>query len=482
MWIRKIQTTAPVQLGKMKEACGVVAIASKNPAAESLYIALTALQHRGQEAAGIAIYNEDGTTETFKGMGLAEEAFRSVDLSSVAGTAGIGHDYYSIKISVPENAQPTLLHTSVGDIAIAHNGIITNAERLKEELLAQGHNFFYESEEESIAYLLADCLKERSIPKAVKTLMKTIEGSYSFTIMFNGRVFGIRDPLGIKPLCLGKLGDGYIIASESVAIDALGGTLIRDVMPGELVEITPEGYESHQLVKECHRAGCFFEFVYFARADSIIDGIDVYRARERLGEILAREHPVDADVVIPIPDSGRAHAYGYARASGIPMAEGLMKNRYIARTFILPSQKIRERFVQLKVNPVKSIVAGKRIVIVDDSIVRGTTMKKIVGLLRSAGATEVHVRIASPPIIAPCYYGIDMTTREQLIASDKEIDDICNVIGADSLRYISIQGLVEALGASKNDLCLGCVTGEYPVKVEGEKLRFQEQLETWEEQ
>ena len=465
----------------MKEACGVVAVASKNPAAESLHIALMALQHRGQEAAGIAVYNGEGVTETFKGMGLAEEAFRGIDLSSVEGTTGIGHDYYSIKISVPENAQPTLLHTSVGDIAIAHNGIITNAEQLKQELLAQGHSFFYGSEEESIAYLLADCLKERSIPKAVKTLMRSIEGSYSFTIMFNGRVFGLRDPLGIKPLCLGELEDGYIIASESVAIDALGGTLIRDVMPGELVEITPEGYESHRLVEERHRAGCFFEFVYFARADSVIDGIDVYRARERLGETLAREHPVDADFVVPIPDSGRAHAYGYSKASGIPMAEGLMKNRYIARTFILPSQKIRERFVQLKMNPVKSIVAGKRIVIVDDSIVRGTTMKKIVGLLRGAGATEVHVRIASPPIIAPCYYGIDMTTRDQLIASDKQIEDIRSEIGADSLGYISIRGLVESLGMNKNDLCLGCVTGEYPVRIEGEKLRFQERLEKWEE-
>ncbi len=463
----------------MNENCGVVAIASRNRAAESIFLALMALQHRGQEAAGIAVF--DGEIKNFRGLGLVQEAFRNINFNNINSGMGIGHVYYSIKISTPENAQPTLLHTNAGDIAIAHNGIITNSEKLKEELMKEGHIFYYGSEEEAIAYLLADFLKGRSIEKAVKQVMKKIQGSYSFTFMVDDRVFGLRDPLGIKPLCLGKFENGYIIASESVAIDVLGGEVIRDVEPGELVEITSEGYKSYKLMEEKHKAHCFFEYVYFARADSIIDGIEVYRARERLGEILAMEQPADADYVVPIPDSGRAHAYGYSKASGIPLAEGLMKNRYIARTFILPTQKIREKLVQLKLNPVKSIVDGKRIVIVDDSIVRGTTMRKIVSLLRHYGAREVHVRIASPPIIAPCYFGIDMTTREQLIASGRSIEEIREKIGADSLGYISIDGMVKAIGMEKNDLCLGCVSGEYPVKIEGEKLRFQERIEKWKE-
>lgn len=462
----------------MNENCGVVAIASRNRAAESIFLALMALQHRGQEAAGIAVF--DGGIKNFRGLGLVQEAFREFEIDGIEGNVGIGHVYYSVKISMPENAQPTLLHTHAGDIAIAHNGIITNSEKLKEELMEKGHIFYYGNEEEAIAYLLADYLKSRSVEKAVKQVMKKIQGSYSFTFMIDNRVFALRDPLGIKPLCIGKFEHGYIIASETVAIDVLGGEIIRDVEPGELVEITPEGYKSYKLMEEKHKAHCFFEYVYFARADSIIDGIEVYKVRERLGEILAREQPADADYVVPIPDSGRAHAYGYSKASGIPLAEGLMKNRYIARTFILPTQKIREKLVQLKLNPVKSIVDGNRIVIVDDSIVRGTTMRKIVALLRHYGAREVHVRIASPPIIAPCYFGIDMTTREQLIASGRSIEEIREKIGADSLGYISIDGMVRAIGMEKNDLCLGCVTAEYPVKIEGEKFRFQERIEKWE--
>lgn len=459
----------------MRENCGVVAIASHNNVAENIYIALMALQHRGQEAAGMAIYN-GGKINNYKGLGLVDEAFKGINISNIKGNIGIGHVYYSIKISSPENAQPTLLHTSAGDIAIAHNGIITNSKQLMEELMESGHTFFYGNEEEVVIYLLADFLKFKSFEKAVKLLMKKLVGSYSFTFMLNNRVFGLRDALGIKPLCIGKIKDGYIIASESVAIDALGGELVRDVMPGELIEIFPDGYKSYKLMEEKYKAHCFFEYVYFARADSIIHNKEVYKVREKLGEILAREHPVDADYVIPIPDSGRAHAYGFSKASGIPLAEGLMKNRYIARTFILPTQKLREKLVQLKLNPVKSIVNGNRIVLVDDSIVRGTTIKKIINLLKTHGAKEVHVRIGSPPIIAPCYFGIDMTTRDQLIASNRSIEEVRKKINADSLAYISIDGLVEAIGIDKKNLCLGCVTGEYPVKIEGEKLRFQERL------
>jgi len=462
----------------MRERCGVAAIASRHRVASSLYVTLLALQHRGQEAAGIAVY-DDGI-KGYKGLGLVSEAFNGIDFSTIKGNTGIGHVYYSIKISIPENAQPSIFHTHAGDIAVAHNGIITNAEQIKHELMEKGHHFIQGSEEESFAYMLADELKEKhSIEHAVKNVMKRLEGSYAFTFMVNDRVFGLRDPYGIRPLCLGKIENGYVIASESVAIDALGGKLVRDVMPGELIEIKPEEYRSNVFHRKKHKAYCFFEYVYFARSDSIINGKEVYSIRKRLGEILAREHPVDADIVIPIPDSGRTYAYGYSKASGLPLEEGLMKNRYIARTFIMPSQKIRQELVQLKLNPVKSIVEDKKVVIVDDSIVRGTTMRRIVDMLRYHGAKEVHVRIASPPIIAPCYFGIDMTTRQQLIASGKSIEEIRKEINADSLGYISIDGLTEAIGIDKNDLCLGCVTGEYPIKIEGERLRFQERIEEW---
>ena len=461
----------------MNEKCGVVAIASNKNVVEDIYVALMALQHRGQEAAGISVY-DDGI-KSIKGIGLVNEALKKDNLGHLKGNSGIGHVYYSVTISIPENAQPSVFHTAMGDIAIAHNGIITNSENLKQELMKKGHNFIQGSEEESFAYLLSDSMKEKNFEKAVKYAMKKMKGSYSVTLMFNNKVYGLRDAFGIKPLCLGKIKDGYIIASESVAIDALGGELIRDVEPGELVEITPDGYKSYILMKEKYKAHCFFEYVYFARSDSIIDGIEVYKVRQKLGEILAKEQPADGDIVVPIPDSGRAHAYGYSKASGIPMAEGLMKNRYIARTFIMPSQKVREKFVRLKLNPVKSVVEGKKVVIVDDSIVRGTTMRKIVDLLRSYGAKEVHVRIASPPIVAPCYFGIDMTERSQLIASKRNIEEIRKEINATSLGYISIEGLTKAIGIKKENLCLGCVTGKYPIKVDNEKLRFQEKIEKW---
>ena len=330
-----------------------------------------------------------------------------------------------------------------------------------------------------MAFLLSDFLKDAHFEKAVKNMMKEVQGAYSLTLLFNDRVFGLRDPFGIHPLCLGKSKDGYIIASESVALDVLGAELIRDVKPGELLEITPDGYKSYMLMEEKYKAHCFFEYVYFSRADSIIDERDVYMARKKIGEILAREHPVDADIVVPVPDSGRAHAHGFSVASGIPLVEGLMKNRYIARTFIMPEQDLREKTVRLKVNPVKSVVKGKRVVLVDDSIVRGTTMRQIVDLLRLSGAKEVHVRIGSPPIIAPCYFGIDMTTREQLMASNKSVEEICKSIHADSLGYTPIEGIVEALGIERENLCLGCVTGEYPIALPNEKHRFQKNLEKW---
>ncbi|UCE37437.1 MAG: amidophosphoribosyltransferase [Thermoplasmata archaeon] len=463
---------------RFKERCGVVAIASKSKASNYIYYSLRALQHRGQEAAGISVFNKK--IESHKGIGLVANIFDDEKLKSMKGRNGIGHTYYSIKLSKPENAQPTIIKTEAGEVALAHNGILINAEKLRKRLKRKGHEFELGCEEEVVGYLLIDHLNSSGdLINALKRTLNEIEGSYSFTMMFNNRIFGIRDPLGIKPLCLGKFADGYIIASESVALDVIGAKMIRDVAPGEVVEITSKDYKSHQLFNLKHRAHCFFEYTYFARGDSIIDERCVYEIRKRVGWRLAKEHPAHADIIIPVPDSGRAHAFGFSLGSGIPLAEGLMKNRYIARTFIMPSQKLREITVREKVNPIKCEVEDKRVVLVDDSIVRGTTMKRIVDMVREAGASEVHVRIGTPPLISPCYLGIDMTTRDQFIAHDRTVEEIREILNADSLGYISIEGLVEALQFSKDDLCLGCVTEKYPMDIPPEKHRFQHTLKEY---
>ncbi len=463
---------------KPKEACGVVAINANKDVASYIYYALRALQHRGQEAAGIAVYNKGMKVK--KGPGLVDQVFTDDDIQKLQGKTGIGHTYYSIKVSKPENAQPQLMETAIGDIAIAHNGIIVNSQELVSRLKNEGRHFHMGSEEEAIMMMLSDAVRSTdSISKSLKQVCKEIIGSYSFVFCINDRVFAIRDPQGIRPLCLGKLKDeeGYVVASESASLDILGAQFIRNVMPGEAVELRQDGFESINIGAARNRAHCFFEWVYFARADSILDGMSVYVARKRIGWRLAKESPVIADVVTPIPDSGRGHAYGYSLGSGIKMNEGLMKNRYIARTFIMPTQGHRDISVREKMNPVKPVVDGKRVVLVDDSIVRGTTMKRIVKLLRDGGAAEVHVRIGSPPLISPCYLGIDMTNRDQFIADNKSVEDVCKIIGANSLAHISIDGLVEALQIEREDLCLGCVTGEYPVAIPGERRRFQRTLE-----
>jgi len=469
---------------KPREACGVVAMRCINKdAATYIYYALRAIQHRGQEAAGIAV-NSKGLIVK-KGLGLVADVISSEDIEKLSGKVGIGHTYYSIKVSKPENIQPQFLKTGVGDIAIAHNGIIVNSGLLITKLKNEGKNFIIESEEEAIIMMLADAIRSTNdIPKSIKAVCKELIGSYAFTLMINDRVFAIRDPYGIRPLCLGKLpdGKGYVAASESVALDVLGAKFVRDVLPGEAVELTDDGFKSTNIAPSINRAHCFFEWVYFARADSVIDGLSVYDVRKRIGWRLAKEAPVVADVVVPIPDSGRAHAYGFSMGSNIKMLEGLMKNRYIHRTFIMPSQAARDISVREKINPVRAVVEGKRVVIVDDSIVRGTTMKRIVSMLRTnGGASEVHVRIGSPPLIAPCYLGIDMTNRDQFIAGgNKEIDEIRKEIGADTLAYISIDGLVEAITMDKDNLCLGCVSDEYPVSIPGERRRFQQTLANFE--
>lgn len=463
---------------KPKDACGVIAMYCDKDVSSYIYYALRALQHRGQEAAGIATFKKE--LKVKKGPGLVADIFCPEDMEKLPGNVGIGHVYYSIRVSKPENAQPQFLRTGVGDIAISHNGILVNSQHLVDRLKKAGKHFIQESEEEAVIMMMADEIRSTDdIPRAIKNVCRELIGSYAFALMINDRVFALRDPYGIRPLCLGKFkdGSGYIAASESVALDIVGAEFVRDIMPGEAVEITKDGFKSHNIGPAMSRAHCFFEWVYFARADSIIDKVSVYEARKRIGWRLAKESPVVADVVMPIPDSGRGHAYGFSLGSGIKMNEGLMKNRYIHRTFIMPNQDARDITIREKMNPVRAVVEGKRVIIVDDSIVRGTTMRRIVKLLREGGAAEVHVRIGSPPLIAPCYLGIDMTDRDQFIADGKEVEDICKEINADSLAYISIEGLVEALNMEKEDLCLGCVSGEYPVNIPGERRRFQKTLE-----
>ncbi len=417
-----------------------------------------------------------------KNLGLVSDVFNEKNLNKMKGKAGIGHVYYSQKLSKPENAQPHVIPTAVGDIGLAHNGVIVNTEDLKRELRIKGHVFLKGAEEEAMAYILADEMqRSEDIIKAIKVLMRKLNGSYCLTVLYKGRVFGIRDPYGIRPMCLGKIKDGYAVVSESVALDVLNAEFLRDVGCGEAVELTVEGIESHELIKAKHRAHCFFEYVYFSRADSVLEGKNIYEVRQRAGARCAKEHPVDADLVIPIPDSGRSHAYGFSHQTDLPVIEGLMKNRYIGRTFIMPDQKSRDISVREKVNPIPSVIKDKKVVLVDDSIVRGTTITRIVKAVRDAGAKEVHVRIGSPPLIAPCYLGIDMEERTQFLANEKSMDEIRDATTADSIGYISVDGVVEAIGLPKRDLCLGCVTDKYPLDIPCEMHRFQKTLSDYEE-
>ena len=468
------------------EKCGVVGVSlADRSAARPLYYSLYALQHRGQESAGIVTH--DGFQQhSHVEMGLVGEAFDAGDLTSLKGTAGIGHVRYPTAGSVDSScAQPFSVSFKSGSLGLSHNGNLVNADELRSELQNFGHAFTSDGDTEVIAHDIARNLLEADLIRAVKRTIERIHGSYALTIMHDDVVIGVRDPQGNRPLCLGELEDGYVLASESAAIDTLDGTLVRDVRPGELILLEPggAGYDSYQLADLDNTAHCFFEHVYFARPDSIVDGSLVYESRRNLGRKLWEETAIESDVVMPVPDSGRAFASGYAEAAdettadgtprpddddGVEFAEGLMKNRYVGRTFIMPTQDERERAVRLKLNPIRSTVEGKRVTIIDDSIVRGTTSTQLVSLLREAGAEEVHVRIGSPPIVAPCYMGIDMATREELIASDRSIEEIREAIGADSLAYLSTEAVAEALRASDADLCLGCVTGEYPYDIDGE--------------
>jgi amidophosphoribosyltransferase len=462
---------------KPKHFCGVAGMALTTNVVPLLRKSLRVLQHRGQESAGIAVF--DVRIRSLKGMGLVREVLTPASLGNMKGNSGIGHVRYSTTgSSCAENCAPIVVTTLQGEVALAHNGDIVNADKMRAKLQAEGWAFLTTTDSEIIVRLMANELSQNPDPiRAIKNTMRIIDGAYSITAMFGGRVFGMRDPLGFRPLCIGRLHDGYGLASESAVFDVLQGEFIRDVAPGEIVEITPQGFQSHSIPAMPHRAHCMFEWVYFARPDSIIDGLEVYTSRKRLGQILAEEHPCDADVVVPVPDSGRAHALGYAEVAGLPYEEGFMKNRYVERTFIMPEQTARDESVLLKLNPIRSTIRGKRVVIVDDSIVRGTTMRRIVQMTRRAGAKEVHVRIGCPPVRAPCYYGIDMKTREQFAATNRTPEEISRLITADSVGYTSVQGLVRALGLPEGDLCMACLTGEYPSNVPGEKMRFQRKLD-----
>jgi amidophosphoribosyltransferase len=459
----------------LRESCGIVGLAlndrESDNAALPIYYALYALQHRGQESTGITVH--DGkSARTLKGMGLVPDVFKKYNLSDLKGFVGIGHVRYSTTgDSTIENSQPLIVNFMDRTIAIAHNGNLVNSADLIAEFEAEGQVFLTSSDTEVIARLLVKELLKTDILGAVEAVMRRLVGSYSLTILVDDTLVVVRDPLGFKPLCLGEFDGGYVVTSESAAIDTIGGKLIRDVRPGEVLILKDGRYSSHQMYRAKNTAHCVFEYIYFARADSIIDGKLVYQARIRIGERLLNEHGIDADIISPVPDSGITFAIGYSKKSGIDYMEGLMKNRYIGRTFIMPDQKMRETAVRLKLNTIRQNLEGKKVILLDDSIVRGTTSRRIVDMVRKAGASEVHMRIGSPPIMSPCYLGIDMATREELVAAHKTVAGVEAVINADSLGYVSVEGLVEAVGIPADDLCLGCLTGVYPVEIPGEECK-----------
>lgn len=450
--------------------CGIVGIVNAGGVSFSLYYALYALQHRGQESAGISTY--DGTNlHKHKGEGLVAEVFEESILTGLAGDGGIGHVRYpTTGEKIPENIQPFNFAFRGKEFSIAHNGNLINAQELRDNFEHHGQIFCTTTDTEVIGNVITDELRRSAnINDAVLSCMKRLKGAYSVVLMVNGDIYAFRDPLGIRPLCIGKLENGYIIASESVAVDALNGEFVRDVLPGELVHLSRRGISCTQIAVASRRAHCLFEYVYFARADSVIDGQLVYEVRRCIGQFLHGEAPVDADLVSPVPDSGIAHAIGYAEASHIPYLEGLMKNRYMGRTFIMPTQEIRESAVRMKLNPVREHIRGKSVVLVDDSIVRGTTSRRIINLIRDAGAREVHMRVGSPAIKAPCYLGVDMPTREELIASDKETSSVRESIGATTLHHVTLRSLIKAIGIDESNLCTGCITGVYPLCIHFEK-------------
>ena len=445
-----------------RDECGVFGIyAPGRDVARLAYFALYALQHRGQESAGIATC-EGGHITTLRDTGLVSQVFDEEKLRALDGDMAVGHVRYSTTGGGSwENSQP-VWRDDGREVALAHNGNLTNAVELYTELRERGISFRGTSDSEIIAALLST-EDARPIENAVATVMPRLEGAYSTVVMTKRAVVAFRDPHGVRPLALGKLGDRWCVASESCAFDIIGGKLVREVSPGEAVSLTADGLESRQVVPSRRAAHCVFEHIYFSRPDTRLEGRVLQEVRGRMGEILWREAPADADLVISVPDSGNPAATGYARASRLPKDDGLIKNRYVARTFIQPGQELRKHGLRMKFNPLPEIVAGKRIVVVDDSIVRGNTTRQIVGMLRDAGAKEVHLRISAPPIRHPCHYGIDMHTREEMVAHERTPEEVAREIGADSLAYLSLEGVYDAVGTPRDAHCDACFTGEYPL-------------------
>jgi amidophosphoribosyltransferase len=466
-------------LDKFREECGVIAIYAHPEAEKLAYLGLHSLQHRGQESAGI-VTSDGMTLQMHKAMGLVADIFTEEVLSRLGGKLAIGHTRYSTcGDSALLNAQPILVQSNKGVIAVAHNGNLVNAQEIRRRLEGQGSIFQTNSDTEVLVHLIA-LSREHTLPEAMADALRRVEGAFSLVTISADRIFAARDPRGFRPLAMGRIPalpgetqDTVMFASETCAFDLIGAIYERDVKPGELIVVGPEGLSSRSYAAAAPQSSCIFEHVYFSRPDSTVFGRPVDQSRDALGRQLAREAPAEADIVVPVPDSGVAAAMGYAEESGMPFRFGLIRNHYVGRTFIEPSQSVRDFGVKLKLNPVRSVLEGKRVVLIDDSIVRGTTSRKIVRMIRSAGAREVHMRISCPPTISPCFYGVDTPSKSQLIAANKSIEEIRDYIGADSLAYLSLEGLKKACGdGEKTSYCTACYTGRYPTNwVEAEEIQ-----------
>src|SRR6202165_2561178 len=462
---------------KFRDECGVVAIYS-HPEAETLaYLGLHALQHRGQESAGI-VTSDGMTLHIHKAMGLVADIFTEETLARLRGTLAIGHTRYSTAgDSALLNAQPIMVQSNKGMMALAHNGNLVNAQDIRQRLDSQGSIFQTNSDTEVIVHLIA-LSREHTLPEAIADALQRLEGAFSLVVMSPDRIIAARDPRGFRPLAMGRIPalpgqarDTIVFASETCAFDLIGATYERDVKPGEIVVVGSEGITSYFYSTPAPQSSCIFEHVYFSRPDSVVFGRAVQASREELGRQLAREAPVEADLVVPVPDSGVTAAVGYAAESGIPFRFGLIRNHYVGRTFIEPSQSVRDFGVKLKLNPVRALLEGKRVVLIDDSIVRGTTSRKIVRMIRNAGATEVHMRVSCPPTVSPCFYGVDTPSKKELIAANKSVDEIREFIGADSLAYLSLEGMKKACAdGEKTTYCSACYTGNYPTKIDVEEI------------
>jgi len=454
-----------VKVANLHEKCGVFGIyCPGEDVARLTFFALFALQHRGQESAGIA--TADGKKIQFYGdMGLVSQVFDENSLGQLTGHIAIGHNRYSTTGSSRRiNIQPVLLGIGVDNLALAHNGNIVNSEHLFHELCDQGYNFRTSTDTEVIGNLILSAPSTDWIER-IRYAMRRLQGAYSMTMLTKDALYAVRDPWGIRPLCFGSLNGGFVVASESCALDHIGAKLIREIEPGEILRISQNGVESfREPIRK--RALCIFEFIYFARPDSIMNGQLIYPTRQAMGAQLSIEHPVEADSVMGVPDSATAAGIGYAQKANLPYCEGLLKNRYVGRTFIAPDQRIRDLGVQLKFNPLPQVLKGQRMVVVDDSIVRGTTTPKVMNLLRRAGAKEIHMRVCAPPIKYPCFFGVDMATRKELIAAHKSVEEIRQFIGADSLGYLSLDGLMKSVNLPRDSFCTACFTGDYPIPVQ----------------